>query len=340
MKPDGFHYVLAFGLLALTACDSERPTSAAEENAPVPAHFGSARIQLPNLPAGYPGPVAIRDSSVPSSGGEALFRLTISGPGMEPQVRSWILQPVMKDPILISGIPEGTRRIFSGSLAWLDSNTRDTLITHEGADTVAIARGRVAGLVLRLRKVTGGSANICLEVEGWSDSSCVIVPPVPVIPPPPPDSADTLGNMGDTVISCWNVTQQLVNGMGGKGEFWLLQFPGRGSARGFFLWDGYPAMWVTNEGAPVLNSPLYLYGNMPAGMAGAPEDAPHHAHYKAKVAEDGSLQAGTIYQRLGGGEYTTDDAWGAWGGARKPCSDRATRFLLQGGFPKVAAGGR
>ncbi|MDB5047723.1 MAG: hypothetical protein JWO30_794 [Fibrobacteres bacterium] len=188
----GFTFALA--LLALlsgfNACDQDKyPVSGTE----IPGRgvtegaSGSARVLLPTLPQGYPG-----DSSLVDSGGQALFQLTISGPDMEPMRRTWLLYPWQTDPVVISGIPEGPSRIFSGRLVWMSAATGDTTVTHEGMDSVFIERGRVADVVLHLRKVNGGSASVCIQVEGWpSDSTCHR--------PPGPDT------LLKKISGCWKV---------------------------------------------------------------------------------------------------------------------------------------
>ncbi|MBW8890099.1 MAG: hypothetical protein JF616_20280 [Fibrobacteres bacterium] len=157
----------AFGLFACNQADKS-PVQADPH-----AAKGSARIVLPKLPAGY--------LAAPSQ--QAWFALTISGSGMAPMTRSWIVGPDAPPPLFIDSIPVGLRS-FRGRLIRIDSSGKDTSVTHEGVDSAWIQRDSVAEVHLFLRQLGSlGSAHVCVEVEGWaSDSSCITPPP----PPPPP----------------------------------------------------------------------------------------------------------------------------------------------------------
>ncbi|HKP95811.1 MAG TPA: hypothetical protein VJ385_08650 [Fibrobacteria bacterium] len=150
---------------------------------------GSARFALPALSQGYLAKSA--------AGKIALFDLTVYGEGMAPIHQSWPLSPGGRDSAIVTGIPAGPKRIFYGrliqtNLIQSDTAGRDTLVTHEGSDSVLIRRDSTSDVHLYLKKVGGnGSAHVCVEVEGWpSDSACV---QPPVIPPFP------------LFRGCWNV---------------------------------------------------------------------------------------------------------------------------------------
>lgn len=167
----GKSFLLGFALAAfgLSGCNQA-------DKSPVQADphgsKGSARIALPKLPAGY----------LAAAGQRAWFSLVISGQGMAPMTRSWIVGPDAPPPLEVDGIPVGLRS-FYGRLIRIDSSGGDTTVTHEGVDSAWIQRDSVAEVHLYLRQLGSvGSAHVCVEVEGWaSDTSCVAPPP----PPPP-----------------------------------------------------------------------------------------------------------------------------------------------------------
>ena len=150
--------------LGLYACNQS-------EKSPVqvdPSGKGSARIALPALPAGF-----LIDSSQ-----KALFSLEIVGPGSDTLRRSTYLLPGQPSHFLsVDGIPVGFNT-FIGRLFRLDSASGKAEQTHVGMDSAVIEAGSTAQIRLILRQFTG-SADVCIEVEGWaSDSSCLPPPPV------------------------------------------------------------------------------------------------------------------------------------------------------------------
>lgn len=158
---------LALAAFGLSACN--QPDKSPIQADPHTA-MGSVRIALPKLPAGY----------LASTGEQAWFALTISGAGMAPMTRSWIVGPDAPPPLDVDGIPAGLRS-FRGRLIRIDSAGRDTSVTHEGVDSAWILRDSVTEVRLFLRQLGSlGSAHICVEVEGWpSDSACISPPPPP-----------------------------------------------------------------------------------------------------------------------------------------------------------------
>jgi hypothetical protein len=170
-------------LIAIIACNQmDKLTSKPVEHR---EGTGMARMKLPSLPKGF-----IPDSTLDPVG-QAYFQLTISGNDMDPIYQSWMLYAGQTGPVTISGIPVGYDRVFTGRLLWMSSKTGDTAVTHEGATKANIYRDSIADVVLYLQKKSGGSANICIEVEGWqNDSACIR-------PPPPPFE----GNVG----GCWSI---------------------------------------------------------------------------------------------------------------------------------------
>jgi hypothetical protein len=177
-------FLLAVAGIGLYACmDNEKPTSSAPESKAT----GSARVQLPAVPAEYLAKTGA------ASGSQALFALTITGRDMAPIQRSWYLSSGQPQSVYISGIPAGNLRIFTGRLVRLDTASGDTTFTHEGSDSAAIKQDSVTDVNLYLhRRENGGAARICVEVEGWpSDSTCIR-------PPIEPPRAAWFGG-------CWNV---------------------------------------------------------------------------------------------------------------------------------------
>jgi hypothetical protein len=184
----------ALAALGLFACNQDeklplQPNPGAEGS-------GAARLQLPTLPPGY-----LVGSG---SGQQALFALTISGEGMDPIRKSWILSAGQHDPVLVPGIPAGKIRFFQGLLIKIDSAGGDTVVTHEGSDSAYIQRDQVNDVLLYLRQGGSGTAHICVEVEGWpADSTCIRPPDTTYLPnvagcynlqvgKPGPDGADSV----------------------------------------------------------------------------------------------------------------------------------------------------
>lgn len=162
-----FLFGTALAALGLYACNQSDKSPVQVDS----AGKGSARIALPALPAGF-----LVDSSQ-----KALFSLEIVGPGSDTLRRSTYLLPGQPSHFLsVDGIPVGFNT-FIGRLFRLDSASGKAEQTHVGMDSAVIEGGRTAQIRLVLRQFTG-SADVCIEVEGWaSDSSCV--PPPPVVQP-------------------------------------------------------------------------------------------------------------------------------------------------------------
>ncbi len=134
------------------------------------------------------------------------------------------------------------------------------------------------------------------------------------------DPPDTTGNGQDTVVDCWKVEQNLANGIRGGGRLRLTRTAA--AVTGYFDWDGYPIMRISNGPVPPMASPLYLYGILPAKMAGDGKGIDYNIHYKAKISADGdSLEYGAVYRKAGSTDFTGDDAFGTWGGHRISCLD-------------------
>jgi hypothetical protein len=171
--------VAAFGIFACNRMDKPSGPS------PTSEATGSARIRLPTVPIGF-----APDSSSDSTG-SMVFQLTVTGPGMSPIHASWDLTPGRSEKVLLADIPVGWPRVFSGRLLWL-SAWGDSSVTHEGVDSAEIFRDKVAEVALYLRKKgSTGTAEVCVEVEGWpSDSTCIKRPTFPIT----------------DVAGCWEVT--------------------------------------------------------------------------------------------------------------------------------------
>jgi hypothetical protein len=164
--------VAAFGLFA---CNQPDKIAAPGTGNHSQTGKGSAHVRLPTVPADYLA------KSAAGSQARALFALTISGEGMAPIYQSWVLTPGQPQSAYIADIPVGNR-VFYGRLIKLDSAFADTSVTHEGSDTAWIERDSITDVNLFLRKAGGGTAHVCVEVEGWpTDSSCY-KPPIPPYP--------------------------------------------------------------------------------------------------------------------------------------------------------------
>lgn len=142
--------------------------------------FGQASLILPEI-----SPSAL------AKAGQKLgaFTLEISGTGMAPMDFTYPLDSMGGKPVVISRIPAGARRLFTGRL--LDPQG---LVTHEGATPAAIMPGKTAEVHLLLRSTNTGNANICVEVEG-------LPPPANCIKPP--DSVKVAG--------CWQLSEAFGN---------------------------------------------------------------------------------------------------------------------------------
>lgn len=171
--------VAAFGIFACNRMDKPSEPSPSSEAT------GSARIRLPTLPMGF-----VPDSSLDSNG-SMIFQLTVTGAGMSPIHSSWNLNPGKTEKVVLTDIPVGWPRVFSGRLIWMSARG-DSSVTHEGVDSAEISRDKIAEVALYLRKKgSTGTAEVCVEVEGWpSDSTCIKRPSFPIT----------------DVAGCWQVT--------------------------------------------------------------------------------------------------------------------------------------
>ncbi|MDB5106604.1 MAG: hypothetical protein JWP91_4293 [Fibrobacteres bacterium] len=158
--------IAAFGLFA---CNQDDKIAAPGKGA---EGTGTARFALPSLPADYLAKSA--------AGAHARFLLTVSGEGMAPIEQSWTLSAGQPESVYVTGIPAGYVRSFHGRLMKIDSARYDSAVTHEGWDSVYIDRDSVAEVRLLLRKKGGGSAHVCVEVEGWPSDTTCIKPPIPI----------------------------------------------------------------------------------------------------------------------------------------------------------------
>jgi hypothetical protein len=161
--------VFAFAAFGLFACMLEDKNTMTTKPG---AGTGSARITLPTLPAGY---LAKKAAGLAAT--HALFALTISGEGMDPIRKSWLLTPNQQAPVTIAGIPAGKMRVFAGRLIRIDSAGGDTVVTHEGFDSAWIQRDILNEVHLYLTAGGRGDAHVCVEVEGWPLDSTCIAPP-------------------------------------------------------------------------------------------------------------------------------------------------------------------
>lgn len=158
--------VLVPSLAALTwfACEPNDSTG------PAKTPSGSARVAVPALPAGYL-----------AGASQATLFLDVTGQGMSPMHFSATMTEGKPVTLTLANIPSGPQRIFHGRLVRVDSSQRDTMATHEGSDTVAIASGVVTDVHLYLKSVGGGAVRVCLDVEGWpANQACEKPQPQPI----------------------------------------------------------------------------------------------------------------------------------------------------------------
>lgn len=139
---------------------------------------GEAEILLPALPPGF---LAKRSAD----SGDAMFILTISGPGMVTRKQAWPLTATA-EPIKVTRIPVG-HRLFTGELEVAGD------IAFADSVWVPVEKGKTAQVNLKLT-ASSGNARVCVEIEG--------LPPPPGCRPAPrlPD-----------VSGCWSFSQARVD---------------------------------------------------------------------------------------------------------------------------------
>jgi hypothetical protein len=118
--------------------------------------LGTAIIQLPSIPADFLAKQAALVSQL---------QLSISGTDMTTISYAWRIDSMPAEPVVITGIPAGTSRVFSGALV-----NSSGVTTHAGSVTIAIGPGDTVEVTLTLRAQTG-TAIVCIEIEGLP-SSC------------------------------------------------------------------------------------------------------------------------------------------------------------------------
>jgi hypothetical protein len=175
-------FLIGIGMTVLSGCN--RPDQITNPGKS-PQGTGSARLALPSIPPEF----LAGDSSGP--GARTLFALTISGIGMAPIQKSWNLVPGPQPSVYVNDIPVGIERRFYGRIIRIDSVEGDTSVAYEGVDSASIDLYKVAEVHLYLQKTGGGSAHICVEVEGWQSDSTCVRPPDVVYP---------------NVSGCWNLS--------------------------------------------------------------------------------------------------------------------------------------
>ena len=277
--------------LGLFACNREDTGV----SGPKAAGTGSARIALPVVPSGY--------LAKSPAGSLAVFDLIISGDGMAPMQLDWTLASDTPASVVVAGIPVGMR-VFQGRLIQFDSTGGDSLVTHEGIDSAFITRDSVAQVRLFLKRTGGGSAHVCVQVEGWpADSSCdtVVTPPLP-----------------DTVTDCFSVSQTLSNGKSAAGRLTLTTV---GSYyHGAFHWNGFKplSIWPDTLGGVSLDSAaLNLMGVAPAGMLPSPNPVSDTVAYKIRL-QPFATATGTLERLLPKGLSLV----GTWKATRSACTSK------------------
>lgn len=168
-----FHAVgFALAAFGLFACNQPDKIAAPGNGSHSQTGKGSAHLRLPTIPADYLAKTAAGSQS------KAVFALTIYGDGMAPIYQSWVLTPGQTQSAYIADIPVGYR-VFYGRLIKMDTAFGDTSVTHEGSDSAWIERDSITDVHLFLRKAGGGTAHVCVEVEGWPTDTTCYKPPIP-----------------------------------------------------------------------------------------------------------------------------------------------------------------
>jgi hypothetical protein len=195
-----FAIILAVAL-AFTGCmkSGEDATGLQIDSAPVlDASHGGARIVLPEI-----DPAALakagKDSTLPDTTAQAWFELTITGENMPALAYRFPLTAKGSPAFEIKGIPAGNRRSFHGSL--LNANR---VLTHEGTTLADIHGGAYTDVRLYLAKA-GGSANICVVIEGQKPPACAVDTSTP---PPNPWPVPDSGAVG----GCWWLSSPWITG--------------------------------------------------------------------------------------------------------------------------------
>jgi hypothetical protein len=224
-------FALLGGLLAFAGCmkSGEDATGPRPETVSVlDASHGGARISLPDI-----DPAALAalekgagDTTVPDTLAKAWFELSITGENMQEQSYRFPITTRGGQIIEIKGIPAGKKRSFHGSL-WNGKR----VLTHEGITVADIQAGVYADIRLFLAKA-GGSASICVIIEGQKLPACAgdtLSPPVD--PWPVPDSGANAG--------CWQLASDWITG---KVKFYGTPLDG---SMGVLLRDSGSALYFT-----------------------------------------------------------------------------------------------
>lgn len=185
--------------LAATACmkpgqEATGMDSSDDPKARLDATHGGARISLPEIDFAALGKIG-KDTVSSDTATQAFFELTITGANMSELFFQYPLKKKSGSTFEIKGIPSGSKRSFHGRLL-----NRGYQLTHEGVTVADIKSGTLTDIRLYLSKA-GGSANVCVVIEGQKLPACALDT---IPPPPPPDTA--------ALSSCWYVSSDSVSG--------------------------------------------------------------------------------------------------------------------------------
>lgn len=206
--------------------------------------------------------------------------------------------------------------LLQGVVTWPDGGRRDTsrgYVTHSGHVSFGEAGGdfHFSGFYDRVNSALVGK----FARNGGAPPSWEVRLPR--------TTCETVLSPVDSALTCYDAGQFL-DGVHSTGRFAVLQ---QGFALyGHIQWNGYPGMPISGYAAPVGgNQGLYLYGNLPTGLA---RDSliSEGVHYKAQIV-GGTLQYGTIH-----GTDGVQVQRGSWKGAQAACQpkDRATIRAVYG----------
>jgi hypothetical protein len=160
------------------------------------ADHGGARIALPEIDLAALGKAGADTGS--DSTAKAWFEITITGENMADMFFRFPLTGRDAREIEIKGIPAGKQRSFHGSLL-----NAQRILTHEGITRADIQGGVMTAIRLFLAKA-GGSASVCVVIEGQKLPPCAIDTLPPGQPWPKRDSA--------AIGGCWVFSSAWLSG--------------------------------------------------------------------------------------------------------------------------------
>ncbi|MBW8888452.1 MAG: hypothetical protein JF616_11910 [Fibrobacteres bacterium] len=152
------------------------------------ADHGGVRIALPQIDPASLNKVG-KDTAVSDTAAQAWFQLDITGDNMKQLIYRFPIPNQSASPIEITGIPAGKKRSFHGILL-----NGSGVMTHEGTTLADIQGGVLTDVRLYLAKA-GGSAGICVLIEGQKLPACAVDSgkvPVDTTPKPGPEMGGSI----------------------------------------------------------------------------------------------------------------------------------------------------